>query len=109
MISGLENLCHLPEVTQLVNARAQIHFRLCCPPLLWLLEQRGGLTGSVSSDRTLLQGKGPSRGDRRRSKTKASPQGSPRAISEYGQRPCQGPHPHLLSSQGGRGSTFCER
>lgn len=49
MISGLENLCHLPEVTQLVNARAQIHFRLCCPPLLWLLEQRGGFTGSVSN------------------------------------------------------------
>lgn len=108
MISGLENLCHLPEVTQLVNARAQVHFRLCCPPLLWLFEQRGGLTGRVSGDRTLLQGKGPSRGDRR-SKTKASPQGNPRAISEYGQRPRQGPHPHLLSSQGGRRSTFCER
>lgn len=91
MISDSENLCHLPEVTQLVNARAQIHFRLCCPPLLWLLEKRGGLTGSVSNDRTLLQGKGPSRGDRRSSKTKASPQGNPRAILSMASTPARAP------------------
>ena len=102
MVSGLENLCHLPEVTQLVNARAQIHFRLCCPPLLWLLEQRGRLTGSVSNDRTLLQGGGPSRGDRRSSETKASPQGDPSAISERGQHPAGAPiHTRCPAREGG--------
>lgn len=58
-------------------------------------------SGSVSNDRTLPQGKGPSRGDRGSSETEASAQGDPRAVSEHGQHPCWGPHPHLLSSQEG--------
>lgn len=35
------------------------------------------------------------------SETEASAQGDPRAVSEHGQHPCWGPHPHLLSSQEG--------